>query len=239
VDAFAALVMIGALLALIAMGMPIGFALFTVGLSGLVAQKGWNATQFIAGNFPFTATAQLALIVLPLFLFMGHMAFASGVSARAFEAARTLVGHLAGGLAIASVFACAAFATVCGSSVATASTMARVAIPEMVKGGYPHRFAAGTVAAAGTLGVLIPPSGVLVVYAIATDVSLPALLVAALVPGLLTAVAYAVAIHLWVRFDPRLRAETLVERRATARARWQALGANWETLVLFLVAMPV
>lgn len=230
------LVMIGGLIALLLGGMPIAFALALTGIVGLLLARGWRASEFLLASFPYSGTAQLSLIIVPLFLFMGRMAFASGLSVKAFDAARALVGRVSGGLAIASVFACAGFATVSGSSVATAATMARIAIPEMLASGYGKRLAAGSVAAGGTLGVLIPPSGILVIYSIAIGASLTELLVAAVVPGVLTAVAYALGIWLMVRAKPEL-APRSVAPPTSARRKLRALIESWEIALLFLIVM--
>lgn len=230
------LALVSLLLVLLAAGMPIGFALFGVGLLGIFLQRGWPTLEFLLSSFPYSSTAHLAFIVLPLFLFMGHMAFAAGVSGRAFRMATTLFGHVSGGLAIATIFACSAFAMVSGSSVATASIMARVAVPEMLARGYSQRLAAGCVAVGGTLGVLIPPSGILVIYSIATNVSLPDLFIAALIPGFATALAYAVAIYLMVRLNPRERSATTAARSSRGE-RIRALALGWEVILLFAIVM--
>ena len=229
--------MAGGLILLLLLGMPIAFALGLSGLAGLAATRGWASLQFLAGNFPYSATAELALIIIPLFLFMSHLAFAAGLSARAYACARHWVGHLSGGLATATVFACAGFATVSGSSVATAATMARIAAPEMLAAGYSPRLTAGCVAAGGTLGVLIPPSGILVIYSIATAVPLSALLIAAIVPGILTAVVYALGIGLIARLDLRTRSAQRTVQRSSWGQRLRSLGAAWEAALLFFLVM--
>lgn len=231
-----AYVMLGALFGLLLIGVPIAFSLAASGLIGLYLAKGTKAFAFLAASYPYSAVANLAFIIIPLFLFMGHMAFAGGLSARAFEAARRLVGHVSGGLAIATIVACAAFATVSGSSVATAATMARIAIPEMLKAGYSQRLAAGCVSAGGTLGVLIPPSGILIIYSVATGVSVAQLLIAAIIPGFFTAAFYAVSIYVMARLskDGDHRIGT---RRYTLREKAGALKMSWEALALFGVVM--
>jgi len=228
-------VMIGGLFLLLLLGMPIAFALALCGIAGLVIARGWRASEFLLSSFPYSSTAELALIIIPLFLFMGHLAFSAGLSEKAFDAAKKWVGHLHGGLAVASVFACAAFATVSGSSVATAATMARIAIPEMLRTGYSQRLAAGSVAAGGTLGVLIPPSGILVIYSIATGVSLSELLIAAVIPGLVTAAVYGIGIHLLARLDPVSSGARLP--RSGFSARFRSLVGAWEVLLLFAIVM--
>lgn len=229
------MVMIGLLVFLLAAGIPIAISLMAAGAFGLFWLRGFTGTEFLLEGFAYTSSANLALIVIPLFIFMGHLAFSAGLSDKAYAAAKAWLGHVAGGLPIATVFACAGFATVCGSSVATAATVARITIPEMLKVGYNQRIAGGCVAAAGTLGVLIPPSGILVIYSVATNVSIAQLFVAALIPGILTAVAYAVVIHFMVRLSPQ--AETTRMPKASWGERVRTTAQSWEVALLFLVVM--
>src|SRR5699024_6942390 len=161
------------------------------------------------------SVANIALIVIPLFILMGHFAFSAGLSDKAYKAAKSWVGHIAGGLPIATVFACAGFATVSGSSVATAATISRVTVPEMLRVGYPQWLASGPVAIAGALGILIPPSGILIIYSIATNVSVADLFIGALLPGVLTALFYAGGIYFLVKRNPEL-----VERTSMPKASW-------------------
>ncbi len=228
--------MIVIMLLLLFSGMPIAFSLATAGLMGLIATRPWASVEFLLSSFPYARSANLAYIVLPLFLFMGNMAFAAGAAGKAFDAARSWFGALPGGLAIATVFACAAFAAVSGSSIATSATIAQIAVPEMLRSRYPQRIAAGCVAAGGTLGVLIPPSGILIVYSIVTEVSLSDLFRAALIPALLTAIAYAFVLYYWVGRSPVLRAQT-VQRAEPWRDRFRALGRSWEVVIIFGVVM--
>jgi tripartite ATP-independent transporter DctM subunit len=231
----AGLLMLGLLPLLLLLGTPIGMSLALSGIVGLVLTRGWMPMEFMLGTFSFAYAANLAYIVLPLFLFMGHMTFASGVSERAFEAAQRLFGRLPGSLAIATVAASAGFAMVCGSSVASASTIGKVAIPEMLKRGYSPMLTSGVVAAGGTLGVLIPPSGILVVYSIATQTSIVDLFVAALVPGIVTALAYGALVYTMVRIKPELGGRADAE--ASSGGRLRALMASWEILLLFMIVM--
>lgn len=224
------------LLVLLLVGMPIAFSLITAGIVGLLLTRGWMASEFMLGTFLYSYVSNLALVVVPLFLLMGNAAFSAGLSERAFVAARKLLSNVSGGLAMAVVFGCAAFATVCGSSVATAVTMGRVALPEMRKAGYRDTLATGCVAAGGTLGVLIPPSGILVIYSIVTQVSVVDLFVAAFVPGLITAIVYSIYIYGAVKLRPEL-APKLDEAPPSFVEKLKALGGAWEVLVLFLVVM--
>jgi len=230
----AGLVMIGLLAVLLLIGMPIGLGLAAAGITGLLLTRGWIPLEFLIGTFAYAYTANLAFIVLPLFLFMGHMTFATGVSERAFVAAQRLVGNVSGGLGMATVAASAGFAMVCGSSVASASTIGKIAIPEMLKRGYAPQLAAGVVVAGGTLGVLIPPSGVLVVYSIATQTSLVDLFLAALLPGIITAIAYALVLYGMVRIKPSLGGTPVAPAPG---GKLKALLSSWEIVLLFLVVM--
>lgn len=228
--------MIGLMLLLLFGGMPIAYTLLTSGIVGLALTRPWPSLEFLLSTYPYSASENLAYITLPLFLFMGYMAFAAGVAANAYRAARDWFGALPGGLAISTVFACAAFATISGSSVATAATVAQVAVPEMLRAKYNQRIAAGCVCAAGTLGVLIPPSGILIVYSIATEVPLTDLFMAAFIPGILTAIAYAVLLYGWVKVSPEVREATVVPPAPWAD-RFRSLAASWEILLLFAIVM--
>lgn len=231
------LAIIGLLLFLLICRLPIGFALAGAGMAGLMWERSWRAVEYLLSTFAYSTTANYAYIVLPLFLFMGQMAFSAGLSRHAFDAGQTWLGKIPGGLAAATVFGCALFSTICGSSVATASTMARVALPEMLRQGYSPRLAAGCVAAGGTLGVLIPPSGILVVYSIITEVSLVNLFIAAFVPGFLTAAIYVIGIYVWVKVNPSLSPKITNEDAPSWKDRFVALGRMWELVILFLAVM--
>jgi C4-dicarboxylate transporter DctM subunit len=235
-DIGAGVAIVSLLLVLLLVGMPIAFSLITAGIVGLLLTRGWMASEFMLGTFLYSYVSNLSLVVVPLFLLMGNAAFSAGLSERAFIAARKLLSGVAGGLAMAVVFGCAAFATVCGSSVATAVTMGRVALPEMKKAGYRATLATGCVAAGGTLGVLIPPSGILVIYSIVTQVSVVDLFIAAFVPGVITAIVYAGYIYGAVKFRPDL-APAVAEATPSSAERLKAVGGAWEVLALFLVVM--
>jgi C4-dicarboxylate transporter, DctM subunit len=231
------LAIIGLLLFLLICRLPIGFALAGAGVAGLMWERPWRAVEYLLSTFAYSTTANFAYIVLPLFLFMGQMAFSAGLSRHAFDAGQKWLGRIPGGLAAATVCGCALFSTICGSSVATASTMARVALPEMARQGYSPRLAAGCVAAGGTLGVLIPPSGVLVVYSIITEVSLVNLFIAAFVPGFLTALIYVLGIYTWVKINPSLAPHVAGSEAPNWKERFLALGRTWELIILFLAVM--
>ena len=190
------------LLALVLLGVRVVFAAGIVGLVGLVELIGWNAAAAAVGQIPFSKSVSFVLGLLPMFILIGYLAFHAGMTRQLFAAARAWIGWVPGGLAVASVFAAAGFAAVSGASVATAAVFSRVAIPEMLAAGYNRRLAAGVVAAAGTLASLIPPSTILVIYAVIVEESVGALLLAGFVPGLFSAVVYGAIIVLWSVFNP-------------------------------------
>jgi tripartite ATP-independent transporter DctM subunit len=176
---------IAALLALLALRMPIGIAMALVGAIGIAVLNSPDAALTILGSYPYSYAAVQALSVIPLFVLMGNFAVVSGMSGDLFAAAYAWIGHRRGGLASATILACAGFAALSGSSVASAITMGRVALPEMRRYDYDPRLATGVVAAGGTLGILIPPSTILVIYAILTEQSIGKLFLAGFLPGLL------------------------------------------------------
>ena len=192
----------GVCLVLIALRMPVAIAMFAVGGFGFASLAGWSAFLGLLNTGPFGRTSGYALSVLPLFLLMGQFAVHAGLGRSLFDSARAWVGHQRGGLAISTVCGCAAFGSICGSSIATAATMASVALPEMRRCGYSGALATGSLAAGGTLGILIPPSLVLVIYAIITEQSIGKLFFAALIPGIIATLGYAVAVGIYVRLNP-------------------------------------
>ncbi|WP_339948117.1 TRAP transporter large permease subunit [uncultured Albimonas sp.] len=180
------------LLLLMALRVPIAIALGAVSLGGLMLVRGTSATLSIFGDMPMEFGASWALSAVPMFIFMGSIAFHTGLTNGLFEAARLWLSRLPGGLAVATNFASAGFAAASGSSLATCAAMGRLAIPQMLKHGYDPALASGAVAAAGTLGALIPPSIMFVLYGWYTETSIGALLLAGIIPGILTAVIYSV-----------------------------------------------
>ncbi len=188
------LIGVAALLLLVFAGVRVYIAAAVVGLLGLVALIGWDAGAGIAGTIPHSKATTYTLSVLPMFILIGFLAFHAGITEALFDAARKWVGWVPGGLAVATVFATAGFAAVSGASTATAAVFARVAIPDMLKSGYSRRLAAGVVAAGGTLASLIPPSAILVIYAIIVEESVGRLLLAGFIPGVVSAVIYALLI---------------------------------------------
>lgn len=199
---FVGLIGLGLLFVLVVIGVRVVFAAAIVGLLGLVELLGWAPAAGIVGTIPHSKSSTYALSVLPMFIFIGFIAFHAGMTQQLFNAARKWVGWVPGGLAVATVFATAGFAAVSGASTATAAVFSRVAIPEMLKTGYDRRLAAGVVAAGGTLASLIPPSAILIIYAIIVEESVGELLLAGFLPGAVSALVYAAIIIIWALYRP-------------------------------------
>jgi C4-dicarboxylate transporter, DctM subunit len=197
-----ALLIFGMMLVLMALRTPIAVAMFVAGSIGYVMQTGWHPLAEFLNTQAFARFASYDLSVIPLFILMGHFATQGGISKALFGFAAAVMGRFKGGLAMAAVLACAAFGAICGSSVATAATITNVALPEMKRHGYSGRLATGTLAAGGTLGILIPPSVPLVIYAILTEQNIAKLFAAAMIPGLIAMTGYMIAIAIYVRVVP-------------------------------------
>jgi tripartite ATP-independent transporter DctM subunit len=198
------LIGLGLMLVLVLVGVRVVFAAAVAGLLGLVELLGWGPAAGIVGTIPHSKSSAYALSVLPMFIFIGFLAFHAGMTGQLFNAARLWVGWVPGGLAVATVFATAGFAAVSGASTATAAVFSRVAIPEMLKYGYDKKLAAGVVAAGGTLASLIPPSAILVIYAIIVEESVGRLLLAGFLPGIVSALIYAAIIIIWAKYKPEV-----------------------------------
>jgi C4-dicarboxylate transporter, DctM subunit len=196
------LLIFGIMLVLMAVRVPIAACMFVAGAVGYVMQAGWLPLSNFLNSQAFARFASYDLSVIPLFILMGNFATQGGISRALFEFAAAVMARFKGGLAMAAVMACAAFGAICGSSVATAATITQVALPEMRKHGYSGRLATGTLAAGGTLGILIPPSVPLVIYAILTEQNIAKLFAAAMVPGVIAMLGYMVAIAIYVRVVP-------------------------------------
>ncbi len=202
----------GLLVILVLVGVRVAFAAAFVGLLGLIAiqsqrlgfERGFVVALKLAGTVPHSKATTYALSLIPTFILIGYLAYYAGLTQKLFEAAKRWVGWMPGGLGVATVFATAGFAAVSGASVATSAVFARVAIPEMLKVGYDKRFAAGVVAAGGTLASLIPPSAILVIYAIIVEQSVGQLLLAGFIPGAVSAVIYAGLIIVMAKRNPNL-----------------------------------
>jgi C4-dicarboxylate transporter DctM subunit len=224
-----------AILLLIGLRVPIGVALGVVAFVGFWILRNVNVGLSVLRDTPFIFAASWDLTAIPMFLLMGAIANNSGISIALFRAARVWFGALPGGLAVATNFACAGFAAASGSSVAAAAAMARLAVPEMLKHGYEKGLAAGVVASAGTLAALIPPSILFVLYGIFAEVSIVKLLIAGIIPGLLTAAVYAAMIMIRCKLDPSLAPKIEFEdRSALWHERWASLREIWPLLALIL-----
>lgn len=197
-----ALLIFGIMLVLMVIRVPIAVAMFVAGATGYVTQSGWMPFSYFLNTQAFARFASYDLSVIPLFILMGHFATQGGISKALFKFAAAVMGGFRGGLAMAAVLASAAFGAICGSSVATAATITGVALPEMKRHGYSGRLATGTLAAGGTLGILIPPSVPLLIYAILTEQNIAKLFAAAIVPGLIAMLGYLLAIGIYVRLVP-------------------------------------
>jgi len=190
------------MVALMALRAPIAVAMFAAGLVGYVLQAGWAPLANFLNAEAFARFASYDLSVIPLFILMGNFATQGGLSRALFEVAAGVMARFRGGLAMAAVVTCAAFGAICGSSVATAATITSVALPEMKRHGYSVRLSTGTLAAGGTLGILIPPSVPLVIYAILAEQNIAKLFAAAMLPGLIAMLGYMIAIAIYVRVVP-------------------------------------
>ena len=233
---FAAVALIGiaALLLLILVRVPIAVALSATGMLGYAALDGWSPALKMVGLVPYQLANAYSLSVIPLFLLMGAVASRARMATELFQACNAIFSGMRGALASATIGACALFGAICGSSIATAATFSKVAIPEMRRHGYEPSFAAGAVASAGTLDVLIPPSVLLAIYAIAAEQSLPELYAAAMIPGLMLAAMYLLVVHVvasvrpgWIPKSPGV----------PWRARLRELAGMWKMAVLFFLAV--
>ena len=196
------LLIFGSMLVLMAVRVPIAASMFIAGAIGYVTQTGWAPFASFLNTQAFARFAGYDLSVIPLFILMGHFATKGGLSKSLFEFAAGVMGRFKGGLAMASLLACAAFGAISGSSVATAATITGVALPEMQRHGYSGRLATGTLAAGGTLGIQLPPSIVLVIYAILTEQNISKLFAAAIIPGIIAMCGYMLAVAIYVRVVP-------------------------------------
>ena len=224
------------LLLMIFLRAPIGLAMLLCGFGGWFMAMGGNPAPLLAKlkSETYTTFSSYSLTIIPLFLLMGQFATLSGMSQALFRAAESFLGHRRGGVAMAAVGACAGFGAICGSSLATAATMSKVALPELRRYGYSGGFSTATLAAGGTLGILIPPSVILVIYAILTEQNIAKLFLAAFIPGILAAIGYVITISIYVRLYPDAAgtrpAVPMVERFA-------ALAKTWPVLVIFFVVV--
>ncbi len=228
------LIGLAALILLLFARIPVGFAMAIVGFTGFVQLVNLDAALALLARDVFSTFSAYGLTVIPLFIFMGQVSFHAGISRRLYDTAYAFIGHRPGGLAMATIGACTAFGAICGSSPATAATMATVALPEMKRYNYSMELATGAVASGGSLGMLIPPSVVFIVYGIMTEQSIGKLFMAGIIPGLLIAGLFCLAISFSCRRNPALGPPG---PKTDWHGRLQSLKGTGETLLLFILVM--
>jgi C4-dicarboxylate transporter DctM subunit len=217
-----------ALFAMMALRVPIGIAMGVVGIGGFAAVAGWQPALNLLAQSPIRTITDFNLTLIPFFILMGVLATNSGISRELFRAGQAWLGQFRGGMALSTIAACGGFAAICGSSVATAATMTKIALPEMRRIGYSDRIATGTIAAGGTLGILIPPSVVLAVYAYITEQDVSRLFIAGVIPGLLAILMYMVTVRV-------AYAKSLPEgARFVASEAFASLRGIWAVVLLFI-----
>ena len=223
-----------ALLVLVFLRMPIAFAMGLVGFAGFGYLTGWRPSLSMVGTLVSETALSYGLSVVPLFILMGNFVSRAGLSGELYSASHAFLGHRRGGLSMATIVACGGFSAICGSSLATAATMSKVAMPPMRRYGYSDSLASASIAAGGTLGILIPPSVILVIYGLMTETSIRELFAAGFIPGLVGVLFYIGAVQwvVWRRPEEGPRAE-----RTPWRGRLAALGGVWGTLLLFVLVM--
>jgi C4-dicarboxylate transporter DctM subunit len=228
------LLILGLLFVVLAAGMPIGFAMGLSAFVGMLLLLDAQAAFALLGQTAYDTAVTYNLSVVPMFVLMGYIAGGTGLSEALYRACNAWLGHRRGGLALATIGGCGAFAAICGSSLATAATMAQIALPEMRRYGYDDRLATGAVAAGGTIGILIPPSIILVIYGLLTETSISRLFLAGIVPGLLTVAGFMLAVAVMTRLNPRLGPPGAP---APIRDRLLALRRVWGPATLFLLVI--
>ena len=216
----------------IALGMPVGFALGVAGSIGLSMIGGWDALLQVCSTTPYRSVTSMTMATIPLFIFMAEMVSAGGIARDLFDACTKFVGRIPGGVAVATVIANAGFGAISGSSLAAAGAMSSVAMPELRRAGYSAPISAGVIAVAGTLAIMIPPSIPLVVYGIVTETSIGKLLIAGIVPGLMTMVIYSIGIIFWGRVKPGTIPNG---QRHSWKEKFQTLPKIWVFLVIVAV----
>ena len=224
----------GILLLLLAVRIPIGVAMISVGMVGYVTIAGPVALLSYLKTETYWRFTSDILSVVPLFILMGQFAAKAGLSQALFNAANVWLGHHRGGVAMAAVGGCAGFGAITGSSLATAATMGQVALPELRRFNYSGSLATGALAAGGTLGILIPPSLILIIYAVMVEASVAALFQAAFIPGVLAALGYILTIAIVVRINPEAGP---AGERQTRSVKWAALAEIWPVIAIFILVM--
>jgi C4-dicarboxylate transporter, DctM subunit len=228
-----ALIGFAAMFFLMSLRVPIAISMAAVGLVGLGLMRSWPAAMSSTAT-EILDIAKYTLSVVPLFILMGNFVTRAGMSRELYQAAYAFIGHRRGGLAMSTVLACAGFGAICGSSIATSATMAKVAMPEMRRFKYQDSFAAGSIAAGGTLGILIPPSVIMVIYGIMTEQSIGALFAAGIIPGIVATLFYILAASIVTARNPKLGPPG---ERTSWPGRLEALKKIWGVLVLFGLVM--
>ncbi len=228
------LIGLGALVLLIFSRIPVGFIMAIIGFLGFGYLVSFDAAMNLVAKDIFSVFGSYSLTVIPLFVLMGQLSYHAGISSRLFNMAYKFMGHWPGGLAIAAIGACAGFAAICGSTNATAATMAAVTLPEMKKYNYKAGLATGVVAAGGSLGILIPPSVIFIIYGIMTEQSIGKLFMAGILPGLLLTVLFILTITIWTYLKPEIAPRG---PKTTFREKIASLSGLIETLLLFILVM--
>jgi len=222
------------LFVLLFLGMPIGVGLAFVGFLGFSYLFGVDRALFQLGMVPFSSAASYSMVVVPLFVLMGDFAFRSGMTKNAFQTAYALLGRLPGGLAVSTIGASAAFAACTGSSIAAAATMTKVALPEMRRYNYNSALATGSIAAGGTLGILIPPSNSMIFYGLITDASIGKMFIAGILPGILLTSLFMVAIFIWVSIQKNAGP---AGKKSSWSEIFQAIKNLWAVMILAIIVL--
>lgn len=225
---------LGVMFVLILLQVPIGISMMATGIVGFGLIAGFGPALSILATEPASNIASTDLAVVPLFLLMGSFASAGGLSADIYNVAYAMMGHRRGGLAYATVGGCGLFGAICGSSPATAATFGRVALPEMLKRGYAPSFAAGTIAAGGTLGSIVPPSVIMIIYAVVAEQFILALFVAAIIPAIIAIAFHMIAAWTYIRINPEAGP---AGPRLPWPERWKAVRASWAVILLVLAVI--
>jgi len=229
-----ALIGFAVIFALALLRVPLAFAMGAVGYVGLGLLRGWEASAASAAQVVYDTGFAYTLSVVPLFILMGNFVARAGLANELFRAAYTFIGHVRGGLAHATILACAGFGAICGSSIATAATMSKVAYPSMRHHGYADYLSTGVIAAGGTLGIMIPPSTIMVIYGIVTETNIGKLFAAGVLPGLLCALMMMIGVS-WITWrDPSAGPAA---EHSTWKERWAALRDIWGVALLVVVVL--
>ncbi|RYF43426.1 MAG: TRAP transporter large permease [Comamonadaceae bacterium] len=229
-----ALLGFAAIFALALLRIPLAFAMGIVGVMGIGLTRGWSPALASTAQVVYETGFAYTLSVIPLFILMGNFVARAGLAHELFQAAYAFIGHLRGGLAHATIAACAGFGAICGSSIATAATMSKVAYPSMKKLGYSDSLSTGVMAAGGTMGIMIPPSTIMVIYGIVTQTNIGKLFAAGVIPGLLTATLLMLTIAIMTARDPEHAPRG---ERTSWPDRWRALRGIWGVVLLVIVVL--